>query len=83
MTAYRRVKDVLDAAAIADGPHNCPKGLRHGYGVHAISSGVPLNTLSELMGHASLEVTAIYANAMGEQKRAIVARMWEGEEGGQ
>jgi hypothetical protein len=39
--------------------------------------------LSKWMGHASLEVTAIYANAMGEQKRAIVARMWEGEEGGQ
>jgi len=83
MTAYRRVKEVMDAAGIATGPHKCPKGLRHGYGVQAISSGVPLNTLSELMGHASLEVTAIYANAMGEQKRAIVARMWEGEEGGQ
>ena len=79
-TAFRRVKEVMDAAGISDGPHKCPKGLRHGYGVHAISSGVPLNTLSELMGHASLEVTAIYANAMGEQKRAIVARMWQGEE---
>jgi len=77
MTAFRRVKEVLDAAGIAEGPHRCPKGLRHGYGVHAISSGVPLNTLSELMGHASLEVTAIYTNAMGAEKRAIVARMWE------
>lgn len=80
MTAYRRVKEVLDAAGIAEGPHKCPKGLRHGYGVHAISKGVPLNTLSELMGHASLEVTAIYARAMGEQKRAIVAKMWEDED---
>jgi len=80
-TAYLRVKEVLEAAGITDGPHKCPKGLRHGYGVHAISSGVPLNTLSELMGHASLEVTAIYANAMGEQKRAIVARMWQDEDG--
>jgi integrase/recombinase XerD len=61
----------MDAAGIADGPHKTPKGLRHGYGVHAISKGVPLNTLSELMGHVSPEVTAIYANAMGEQKRAI------------
>jgi integrase/recombinase XerD len=40
------------------------------------SQKAPLNTLSELMGHVSPEVTAIYANAMGEQKRAIVARMW-------
>jgi len=79
-TAFRRVREVLEASGIADGPHKCPKGLRHGYGVHAISCGVPLNTLSELMGHASLEVTAIYANAMGEQKRAIVARMWQDEE---
>lgn len=48
--------------------------------MHAISKGVPLNTLSELMGHASLEVAAIYAKALGEEKRAIVARMWEDED---
>lgn len=40
-TAYRRIKEMMDAAALADGPHKCPKGLRHGYGVHAINSGVP------------------------------------------
>jgi integrase/recombinase XerD len=28
------------------------------------------------MGHASLEVTAIYANALGEEQRSIAARMW-------
>lgn len=75
-TAYTRVKEVLQAAGIADGPHKCPKGLRHGYGVHAINSGVPLNMLSKWMGHASLEVTAIYANALGEEQRSIAARMW-------
>ncbi len=76
-TAFRRVKAVLAAAGIADGPHKCPKGLRHGYGVHAISSGVPLNMLSKWMGHASLEVTAIYANALGEEQHNIAARMWQ------
>ena len=76
-TAYMRVKEVLESAQIADGPHKCPKGLRHGYGVLAISSGVPLNMLSKWMGHASLEVTAIYANALGEEQRAIAARMWQ------
>jgi len=75
-TAYRRIKEVMAAANIADGPHKCPKGLRHGYGVHAISSGVPLNMLSKWMGHASLEVTAIYANALGEEQHNIAARMW-------
>ena len=76
ITAWRRVLDVMDAAKIKDGPHKCPKGLRHGYGVYAISKSIPLNMLSKWMGHASLEVTAIYANALGEEQRNIAARMW-------
>jgi integrase/recombinase XerD len=76
MTAYRRVIEVMEAAALPPGPHRCPKGLRHGYGVHAISSGVPLNMLCKWMGHASMEVTAIYANALGAEEQGIAARMW-------
>lgn len=75
-TAWRRVKEVMDAAEIADGPHKSPKGLRHGYGVAAVSSGVPPNMLKKWMGHASLEVTAIYSNALGEEQHKIAARMW-------
>jgi len=67
----------LADAGIPDGPHRSPKGLRHGYGVHAISSGVPLNMLSKWMGHATLEVTAIYANALGAEEQGIAARMWD------
>lgn len=76
-TAWRRVSEVMDEAGISEGAHRCPKGLRHGYGVHAINSGVPLNMLSKWMGHSSLEVTAIYANALGEEQRSIAAKMWE------
>ena len=76
MTAWRRVQSVMNAASITDGPHKCPKGLRHAYGVLGISKGIPLNMLSKWMGHASLEVTAIYANALGEEQRQIAARMW-------
>jgi integrase/recombinase XerD len=76
-TAWRRVSAVMDSAGIVAGPHRSPKGLRHGYGVHAISSGVPLNMLLKWMGHASLEVTAIYADALGTEERGIAARMWE------
>ena len=75
-SAWRRVMEVMDAAAIEDGPHKCPKGLRHGFGDHAISAGVPFNLLSKWLGHATLEVTAIYANALGEEQRNIAARMW-------
>jgi integrase/recombinase XerD len=36
-TAWQHVKAVMADAGIPDGPHRSPKGLRHGYGVHAIS----------------------------------------------
>jgi integrase len=76
-TAWRRVQAVMDKADITDGAHKCPKGLRHGYGVHAITSNVPLNMLRKWMGHSSLEVTAIYANALGAEQHSIAARMWD------
>ena len=44
---------------------------------HWASSGVPLNMLSKWMGHATLEVTAIYANALGAEEQGIAARMWD------
>jgi site-specific recombinase XerD len=75
-TAWRRVKAVLADAGIEDGPDAVPKGFRHGYGVNAVVKGVPLNMLSKWMGHGSLEVTAIYANALGEEQREISDRMW-------
>jgi integrase/recombinase XerD len=75
-TAWRRVTTVMQAAGIAEGPHRCPKGLRHGYAIHALSRGVPLNMLSKWMGHSQMETTAIYANAVGEEQQSIAARMW-------
>lgn len=74
-TAWRDVKAVMAAAGIA-GPQATPKGLRHGYGVAAIGATVPLNMLSKWMGHATIETTAIYANALGEEQRSIAERMW-------
>lgn len=74
-TAWRHVKTVMVATGIS-GPHATPKGLRHGYGVAAISATVPLNLLSKWMGHATIETTAIYANALGEEQRSIAERMW-------
>ncbi len=74
--AWRIVKEVMELADIADGPHRSPKGLRHSFGVHATVSGVPLNMLSKWMGHADIKTTAIYANAIGKEEQDIAARMW-------
>ena len=65
----------MAAAGIA-GPQACPRGLRHGYGVAAVSAGVPLPTVAAVLGHASLETTAIYTTAMGAQARELLARVW-------
>lgn len=74
--AWHLVKGVMTAANISEGPHRTPKGLRHGYGVNAMQSGIQLNMLQKWMGHADMETTAIYANALGEEERQIAARMW-------
>ena len=50
MTAFRRVQ--IAAAGIPDGPHACPKGLRHGFGVQAVSRGIALNMVQKWLGHA-------------------------------
>ena len=75
-TAWRRIVSVMAKAGIREGPHRVPKGLRHGYAIHALNKGVQLNLVSKWMGHAKLETTAIYANAIGEEQQSIAARMW-------
>lgn len=74
-SAWRYVAAVLDQAGIA-GPQASPKGLRHGFGVQAVSSGVPLNMVQKWLGHAQLSTTAIYADAVGAEEQSIMARMW-------
>ena len=74
--AWQLVKAVMKEAAIGEGPHATPKGLRHGFGMHAIRSGVPLNLVQRWLGHASMATTAIYLQAMGIEEREIAARMW-------
>ncbi|MHA6287128.1 tyrosine-type recombinase/integrase [Maricaulis sp. CAU 1757] len=58
------------------GMHACPKGLRHGFGIAAVQRGVPLNLLQRWLGHAKLETTAIYANAIGAEERRLAERLW-------
>ena len=75
VTAYRWIKTLMVEAGIT-GAQACPKGLRHGYGIHALQSGVQLNMLQKWMGHADMSTTAIYTNAIGEDEMRIAERMW-------
>lgn len=74
-TAWRHVKQVMDRSNIR-GAQATAKGLRHGFGVHALQAGVPLNLLQKWLGHADIAITAIYGNAVGPEERTIAERMW-------
>lgn len=75
--AWQLVKEVMAAAGIDHGLHATPKGLRHGFGLHAVRSGVPINLVQRWLGHARMETTSIYLQAIGVEERAIAARMWD------
>ena len=73
---WQVVVRVMVEAGLPDAPQRSPKGLRHGFGVNAAVSGVPLNMLQKWLGHAQLSTTAIYADAVGKEEQDIAARMW-------
>nr|WP_249196301.1 site-specific integrase [Gluconobacter kondonii] len=75
MTGWRMVHRVMDEAGLS-GPAASPKGLRHAFGVAAVSTGIPLNLVQKWLGHAQLSTTAIYANASGDEEQTIARKMW-------
>jgi integrase len=77
-TAWRHVKAVMAEAGIA-GHHAMPKGLRHGFGVANAESNIPAHLTQRWMGHARLETTAIYQQAIGSEERAFAERLWRNE----
>ena len=77
-TAYRWVKRVMDEAGI-HGHQASPKGLRHGFAIHAHRNGIQLNMLQKWMGHANIATTSIYATAAGPEEIELATRMWKGD----
>ena len=75
-TAWRQIKALLREAGIGQGAAATPKGLRHGFGVAAVTAGIPLNLVQRWLGHAQLSTTAIYADAVGTEEKTIAARIW-------
>ena len=75
-TAWRRVKLVMASAQVA-GPQASPKGLRHGFGIAAAANNIPPGLTQRWMGHARMETTAIYQDAVGTEERAFARRLWK------
>ena len=67
---------VRDAGRGITGVRASLRGLRHSFGVTAVTKGIPLNIVQRLLGHASITTTTIYTEASGPEERAIVSRFW-------
>ena len=53
-----------------------PRALRHAFGVEAVQQRIALSLIKRWLGHAKIETTAIYANPVGEEERALARLMW-------
>ena len=73
--ATKHVWAVMAAAAIT-GPQACPKGLRHGFGVRLATKTRNPRLVQRMLGHASLETTAIYMDVVGREARDEMALTW-------
>ena len=75
-TAWRNIKHVMTLAGIS-GPMASPKGLRHGFGMRCADKSIPPNLLQRWMGHANVNTTSIYQQAVGEEERRFARRLWK------
>ena len=78
MTDWPRAIHAVMTVADLDGPQAWPKGLRHGFGVAAVSTGIPLNLVQKWLGHAQLTTTAIYADVTGAEEKDIASACGDG-----
>jgi integrase/recombinase XerD len=83
MTLFTKVTPVIAGAGIAGGPHATPKGIRHGFFVHAIRRRILLTRLQRWMGHSEIDYTAAhvaelmrYAPELLGNERADAERLW-------
>ena len=75
MTGYRYLCSIMDSAKIF-GMQATPKGLRHGFAVAALETGVPLNLVQRWLGHSKLETTAIYTFVVGKEELDYAKKIW-------
>lgn len=63
-TAWKRVKAMMTNAQV-NAKLAMPRAARHAFGVDAVQNSVALNIVQKWLGHARIETTAIYADALG------------------
>ena len=72
---YQVITEIMAISSL-QGIYATPKGLRHAFAIACLDKDIGLNMVQKWMGHASMETTAIYANALGREERKIAGRLW-------
>lgn len=75
VTGWRIVKRLMRDASII-GVRATPRGMRHGFGVGTLQSGVPITLLKRWLGHARLSTTEIYLDVSGPEEKAFASLFW-------
>ncbi len=73
--ATKHICEMMQQAGIS-GAHASPKGLRHAFGVKASADTRNPRLVQKWLGHRSIETTAIYMDAVGDEERELASRMW-------
>jgi integrase len=75
--AFNHWQEVIGLHDVAGHPvHVVPHQLRHSLGTRLINKGVPQYVIQRLLGHASPEMTAVYARLHDSTLREQMERYW-------
>ena len=74
-TAWKWIKTAMCKAGIAASVAK-PKALRHAFAVEAVRQRIALSLIKRWLGHSRIETTAIYADPVGDEERALAELTW-------